>query len=304
MIRDIHAHLFHPSWYPEPFQKAVQKDIVDRLLASGRPQRDAAVAKLVPRMMADRSGDTTLRIMDKVGIDQRVLLVLDWGVELGEAELPIEQIHQEVLAVCRAHPDRFIGFAGVDPRRPNAKEIVSTAVNDLGACGLKFHPTGGWSLLDDATLEVVSVVSERGFPTLVHIGKTVDILTDENAQPDALAALARTFPGSPFIAGHAGFDLWTRFVEMEDCPPNLYFDISGWQERVEGDGQNVLDDLAKLFEVFPGRVFFGTDAPFYGFNLESAERQWYDLICEPNKGSWAGECDRWEDVFCGAAAAG
>jgi len=283
---DIHAHLFHPRWYPQAFQDALLRDFQRRQQKQGQRGADA-IARQLFKMLTDDTGIPTVKIMDKVGIEKRVILVLDWGIELGEAERSIWEIHKEILEICRQFSDRLIGFAGVDPRRKDAAELLAWAFDGMGARGLKLHPTGGWKLSDPKTCEVVALAAQRKLPVLVHLGKTVDVLNDVNAQPEPFMELARQFPKIPFIAGHSGFDLWESFVKAPVVPDNIYFDISGWQERIRGKGENILSDLAKLHAAFPGRVCFGTDSPFYSFNLVMSEKQWVERVVAPFSGKWA-----------------
>ena len=56
--------------------------------------------------------------------------------------------------------------------------------------------------------------------------------------------------------------------------------ISGWQEIVEGDADRLKKNLFPLMEAFPGRVYFGTDGPFYSFNLVASEQQWLRLVVD------------------------
>jgi predicted TIM-barrel fold metal-dependent hydrolase len=139
---------------------------------------------------------------------------------------------------------------------------------------------------DPCTHEVVGRAAERSLPVLVHLGRTVDVLSDANAQPASFIELALRFPDTRFIAGHSGFEMWETFLQRSDVPENIYFDISGWQDRMYGDGANILADLLRLHEAFPGRVCFGTDGPFYSFNLVLSERRWLDRIVPPFSGKW------------------
>lgn len=84
MTLDIHAHLFHPKWYPRPFLESLTQDYLSRSLAAGRPQDVARAEEMILRMLSDDTGELTVRLMDKAGIDAKVILVLDWGVELGK----------------------------------------------------------------------------------------------------------------------------------------------------------------------------------------------------------------------------
>jgi predicted TIM-barrel fold metal-dependent hydrolase len=184
------------------------------------------------------------------------------------------------LGICSKFADRLTGFAGVDPRRENSVEIIRWAIDQLGARGLKLHPTTGWRLDDECALEVVGIAVESDVPILVHIGKTIDALTDRHAGPADLIALAREFPDGTFIAGHSGYQRWGEFADREHVPDNLHFDISGWQEIAEGDPDRLKENLLGLMAAFPGRVYFGTDGPFYSFNLAASEKRWLGMVVD------------------------
>jgi predicted TIM-barrel fold metal-dependent hydrolase len=276
-IVDVHAHLYHPDWYPYRFQNQLAIDSLRRR----RKQIDTAAAarelKTLSNVLSDRDGLVCLRVMDNVGIEKRLLHVIDWGLELGEPTCTIEEVHKAVLGVCRRHPDRLIGFAGVDPRRTDAVPLLTWAIDQLGAAGLKLHPTSRkWTLFDDCVAGLLEVVSERKLPVMVHTGKTVDVLTDVHCQPGALVQLANRFPGVDFIAGHSAFSSWRSFGPSP--PPNLWFDISAWQDRLSLDADVLKRDVLDLLTAFRHRVFFATDSPFYGFNVAVLEAKWIAFI--------------------------
>jgi predicted TIM-barrel fold metal-dependent hydrolase len=209
--------------------------------------------------------------MDKVGIEKRVILIIDWGLALGEPEKSIRDVHWEVLRICSRLEDRLIGFAGVDPRRADAAKLLEWAFDELGAKGLKLHPTVGFRLDDEQTHRAVSIPAARRLPILIHVGRTIDVLSDEQAGAAALLRLVRAWPEASFIAGHAGYEQWRTFAREPDLPSNLYFDIAGWQDMPE-------DELDGLLEAFSGRVCFGTDSPFSSYNLPSSEARWLRTV--------------------------
>lgn len=280
MIVDAHAHLYHPSWYPTAFSQSMARDYVRRLRTSGRQVPTKTAESLLSRMLTDCTGKTTLTVMDKVGINKRLILVLDWGVELGEAEKSIWEIHREILGICARFRDRLVGFAGVDPRRSDALALLNWAFDDLGARGLKLHPTSSWRLDDPEAHRVVEAAADRHLPVLVHIGRTIDCLSDANAQPQALISLAKAFPGVTFIAGHSGFEAWNTFATNPGVPQNLYFDISGWQELYFENTAGMNAALSGLRKAFPGRVCFGSDSPFFSYNLITSEASWLKTIID------------------------
>lgn len=279
MVIDYHAHLYHPDWYPRRFNDYLVADFLRRRSNAAPTEAQLAVAtQTVTRMLADRTGEATLRIMDHAGIDRRVLLIVDWGVELGEGAMDLAAVHREVLGVCRRSNGRLIGFAGIDPRRPDALTIMREAFDDLGARGLKLHPTGAYSLLDERTHAVVALAVERRLPVLVHVGPTMSILSDRNAQPNEFLTLASSFPTGRFIAGHSGFELFEQFVKMPERCSNVMFDISGWQQFLASSAEAFRDSLGRLAAAFPGRVCYGSDAPFFSYNLASSESKWLNEV--------------------------
>ena len=278
MMLDVHAHLYHPCWYPAKFNEYLGHDFARRKATQTGRQVSASHIESFVRFMADRKGEETIRVMDKAGIDRRVILIVDWGLELGEPQISLDAIHREVLGVCRNSQGRLVGFAGVDPRRKSGPDLLRRAFDDLGARGLKLHPTGAWSLDDDRTGEMVTLASSRGLPVLVHIGATMKILSDEHSQPHALLRLARRFPAATFIAGHSGFELFRVFVDTPDVPSNIYFDISGWQEMIRNRRELFAEYLSSLLRAFPGRVCFGTDSPFFSYNLAGQEKWWVENL--------------------------
>lgn len=278
-ITDVHAHLYYPDWYPQPFQKQLA---IDYLRRRRKPIAEEPVGRelnALNRVLSDKDGSICLRVMDKVGIEKRALHVIDWGVELGEPACTVWEINEAVLGICRRHEDRLIGFAGIDPRRPNAVSLVTWAFDKLGAAGLKLHPTSrGWTLEDDRVAALVDLAGQRKLPVMVHIGGTVSVLCDDHCQPSALLRLAARFRSVDFIAGHSGFSNWRAFAS--DSPPNLWFDISAWQERLPSDGEGLKAEVQELLARFPNRVFFGTDSPFYGFNMAFSESKWIAVVRE------------------------
>jgi len=276
-IIDVHAHLYYPDWYPQPFQRQLALDSIGRRKITVSEDAVGRELRTLNRILSDKDGSTCLRVMDKVGIEKRILHVLDWGLELGEPVSAIEEIHEAVLSVCRRRPDRLIGFAGVDPRRSDAVALLTRAFDNSGAAGLKLHPTSrGWALEDDRVAALVDLAGQRKLPVMVHTGGTVNVLSDEHCQPSALLRLAARFREVNFIAGHSGFSNWRAFPS--DTPPNLWFDISAWRDRLATEGNQLKAEMQQLFARFPARVFFGTDGPFYGFNMAFSEAKWIAVV--------------------------
>jgi predicted TIM-barrel fold metal-dependent hydrolase len=157
----------------------------------------------------------------------------------------------------RVHADAsggvLIPFCRVDPHADAAAEAARAL--DAGARGVKLHPRAeDCRLADPGVVEVCEVAVERRAPLLVHAGRGIPALGR-----DALA-LCERFADLNLILAHAGVsDLSWLWRHVPDHP-GLMFDTAWWSPT----------DLLALFALVPpGRIVFGSDAP-YGTPVASA----------------------------------
>jgi uncharacterized protein len=75
--------------------------------------------------------------MKCAGLDKLVLLPIDVRSTMGSTIVT----NEEIKALVNMAPDRFIGFASVDPHRENAIELLEYAFSELKLSGLKLHPS-------------------------------------------------------------------------------------------------------------------------------------------------------------------
>ena len=79
--------------------------------------------------------DFELTLLEDAQIDKVVLLPEDYSTEVGRAIVS----NDEMVKIIARSPEHFIGFAGVDPRRADAKEELIRAFDELGLAGLKLN---------------------------------------------------------------------------------------------------------------------------------------------------------------------
>jgi predicted TIM-barrel fold metal-dependent hydrolase len=82
--------------------------------------------------------------MNCAGLDKLCLLPQDFTTVDGEATVT----NEEIRAIVNLAPDRFIGFASVDPFDSKAAEKLEKAFTDLGLLGFKTKP-GQTEILPD-----------------------------------------------------------------------------------------------------------------------------------------------------------
>ena len=195
------------------------------------------------------------------GIERAVLLA--WDAETTTGRPPVTN---EYVAEARAaYPEFFIGFASVDPLKPDCIETAERAVNDLGLEGFKFQQIAqGFDPSDPAHEELFSTIERLGVPCIFHGGNTQfgggtpggRGLEIRYGDPILIDTLAARHPDLDIIIAHPAFP-WER-EQLATClhKGNVYMDLSGWLPRYIDD--QVLHYTRTLLQ---DKVMFGTDYP-------------------------------------------
>ncbi len=85
----------------------------------------------------------------------------------------IESDDHTTAAAVAKYPDKFVGFAYVDPRRADAMEMLRHAVEDLGLKGVKFGPIyNGVPLSNPRLVPVYEYCQKNNIPLTMHMGTT------------------------------------------------------------------------------------------------------------------------------------
>jgi predicted TIM-barrel fold metal-dependent hydrolase len=141
------------------------------------------------------------------------------------AEIPNDQ----VAAYVREHPEKLIGFAGIDPTRP--KEAIAElrrARAELDMRGIAIAPAAQDFHPSHSTAQrVYAVAAELQMPVLFHPG--IDFGADtklEYAQPVLLDEVAREHPDLKIIIAHMGYPWVQETLVLLGKHANVYSDIS------------------------------------------------------------------------------
>ena len=196
-----------------------------------------------------------------------VAVLLGWDAETA-TRLP--RLSNDLVAeIVRRFPDRFVGFAGIDPwKGAGALREMRRAREDLGLIGYKFHPSmqafrpddGRWSDLferaEDYRAPCLFHTGTSGIGAGTPGGQGVELAY---ARPIHLDAVAARHPGMPVIMAHFGWPWHLEAVAIALHKSNVYLELSGWAPRYVPD-EVVREAEGRLAE----RVLFGSDAPFFG----------------------------------------
>lgn len=272
MIVDIHYHLMNKGWDPEKLYFSATKLFKKAFGASSLEEMKKMLSTLW-----DPSGEKAIQFMDKAGIDKSTLLATDWGFGLGEPEVSIEEQNKICAQTAKRYPDRLIPFAGIDPRRKNAIELLKRCIEEWGMKGLKFHPDVGFFPDNESFYPFYEKVSEFKIPILSHTGPMFGCLKSKYTQPVYLDGILADFPEITIIAAHMGFCWWPEVAVIGQAKPNLYGCLTGWQVDAQQDYAKFCHTLRTIMDKMgPERILFGTDGPFVSPNFTT--KDWINTI--------------------------
>lgn len=205
----------------------------------------------VERVLPTLSEESLLRQMDEAGIERSILFAL---------YCPILQASNEfVRDACQRHPDRFWGYASVDPHDERAPEVLEHAITAYGLKGLKLHPPlQGFYPNDRKLWPLYGKAQELGIPVVLHVGCTPfgHLVRLDQAQPLLLDEVAIAFPRLKIVLPHLG-TLWHQesFMLVEKHP-NVYLDMAAYPYELR---ELVTPKIVE--RIGAHKWLFGTDFP-------------------------------------------
>ena len=271
MIIDAHTHLMSPNFMAKPYWDSWVR-IFSAL--SNRPKE--AIEKRLPDFW-DETGELLIKDMDEAGVDQSWIAVLDHGLAkpVGEAKYSINELNRIYAEIAKKSSNRLVAFAGVDPRREGAVELLETCVKEWGMKGLKLLPAAGFYPNDENCYRLYAKADELGIPVLVHTGPETIPLYSKYCQPIYLDDVANDFPSLTVILAHAGFCWWHEALNIASTKPNVYLDLAGWQPKVQRHAvEQFYTPLRTMIDsIGPSRILFGSDWPALRL-LKGGEAGW------------------------------
>lgn len=173
-----------------------------------------------------------------------------------------------VTEIVEKHPDRFIGFATVDPWKGDAAvEEVERAIRKLGLKGLKLHPIHqAFDPGDDRFYPLWEKCAELKLPVVIHSGFAAAGagmrggagLKLKHSRPiPAIDDIAADFPDVTLIMAHPAWPWVDEQIAVALHKPNVYIDLSGWAPRYI--------PKALIHEAntrLRNKIMFGSDFPY------------------------------------------
>jgi uncharacterized protein len=267
-VADAHVHFFsHRFFAALADQKKATLDSIQKSLGWQLPTED-------PEQLAG----TWIQELDRYGLSKAVLI----------ASVPGD--HDSVVAAVRRYPQRFYGYAMVNPVAPDAIQQAQSALTGGNIRGLCFFPAmHRYSIQDDRVAALLDLVAAQpGTIAFVHCGvlsvgirKKLGLpsLFDMRfSNPIDLHAVALRYPQIRFVVPHFGAGYFREALMLCDLCPNIYLDTSSSNSWMRYEEAHL--DLRAVYRraldvAGPRRLLFGTDSSFFphGWNAQIFEAQ-------------------------------
>ena len=198
-----------------------------------------------------------LQEMEKSGVS---LAVLHAEHSYGCANLLNKTVGQQV----KKHPDKLIGFAGVDPlASEDPVSDLDRYVNEWGMKGLNLQPwVQGWYANDKRLYPLYSYCQQKGLPVAIHASLNFALHRRiDYSHPLYLEEIACDFPQLTIVANHGGWPWVNEMVAVAWKHPNVYLEIGGVSPKYiarPGTGWELF--LTYANSLLQDQILFATDS--------------------------------------------
>lgn len=169
-----------------------------------------------------------------------------------------------VAAAIDKYPDRFLGWAAVNPTIPESVKEVESFLNKPGFIGVKAHPfMHQYSI---KTLDSIAAMCQsKNIPILIHL----------SSETDSYKYLPQHYPELKIIYAHAGLPFWKKLWIYVKDQPNVFIDTSS---------DYLTPTIVRMAVETMGyqKVLYGCDGPYgmekYNEYDYTAKKRWIDLL--------------------------
>jgi uncharacterized protein len=276
-VIDAHVHLFGKGNLPAQWYQHVK----ERWAASTWPNRDPEALDAEGGIV-DPDGSLLMEELDRAGIATAICMGLDWGVEFDDPAVDIASIHAHFGEVQRNFPGRFYAIAGVDPRRPNAVELLEEAIGEHGLKGLKLYPPSGYYPSDEVCEPLLAKCVELGVPVVIHTAYVGWPHVARYANPLWIGDVQLKFKDLKIVFAHSGHEVWAEEAMLTASDhPGSYLELSNWNWNLAGDHDELARMLLRMRDhVGAHKMLFASD--HLGGRRFSGKRstlaQWVDFV--------------------------
>ena len=208
---------------------------------------DKRVPQSLPEIVAD---------LDRRGVELCVVSGRDCETTYG---FPAN--NNSILEFCRAYPNKFLGFWGIDPHKGmDAVREVEHVIKDLGMRGIATDPYLAHCPPSDARYyPIYAKCVELGVPVFVTTAPPAQVprAIMDYIDPRQIDVVARDFPELILIMSHGGYPFVDAAIYTCQRNANVYMDISEYERSPQ-----VETYVKAMCTTISDKVLFASAHPF------------------------------------------
>jgi predicted TIM-barrel fold metal-dependent hydrolase len=275
MIIDVHYHLM-PKLSEKMVRNLTHTAIHAAKIMKRKIDPETIIAK-ASETWGDPTGERLIADMDSAGIDLSLICMVDNASIVQLKPENMQKGNKIIGDIAQKYPSRVMALAGVDPRRPEAPDMMRQCFEEFGVRGLKYHPDDGYDPSGPESYKLLEVLTKYDGLLLTHTSPLSPPSRCKFAEPIRLADLAVDFPELKVIAAHMGMIDWRPWAALAAHQPNLYGDLAMWDSYAMGNYRLFCRELRDIID-YAGvsKVLFGTDNPIP--TVIEPTKTWVQLI--------------------------
>jgi hypothetical protein len=207
-----------------------------------------------------------IKQLNNMGVEKAVIFNLDEETPSGIAGLP----NDYYANIVKNYPDKFIGFAGIDPlKKMKAIREIERSYK-LGLRGVAVRPfMFGIPPHDAKMYPIYSKCVELGIPIWFHLSINYSTNSMEVERPIYLDIVAQDFPELKIIAGHGGWPWVNELIAVAWKNQNIYIDIASYLPKYIGMKGTGWDSLIHYGNsILQDKILFGSTWLFMGTTIK------------------------------------
>jgi predicted TIM-barrel fold metal-dependent hydrolase len=238
--------------------KIIIEMIVDAHIHLGKKSENIGYYGTSPSQL---TAEEMLKVMEKNNVDYSIAMAMGRG-----KNLDYKENNQYISKIINEYPDKFSGFARINPWSKQAVKDLERAVLKMGFRGLKLHPEiDSFRPNDEMIYPLIEKSEELCIPVIIHSHRP------GKAQPALIGDLAINYPEVTFIMAHMGGNLYQDAFFVAKVCPNVILECSAqpWIHRI---ARGIIDKIGSK------RLIWGSDYPFHFQKVEKLR-----IECAPLK---------------------
>ena len=263
MIIDVHYHLItNPVRYEVILGHMREQARLAK--AAGIKIDDETLARRAAERYSDVNGEKIIKWMDDAGIDYTCVNTVD-NVDNQTTQETAQMANKRIADIANKYPDRLMAFAGIDPRRENALDMLKQCFEEFGMKGLKYHCDNGYDPNSLESIKILKYLEQKRGILLTHTGPLGPPAKCKYTEPILLSETSNKLPNLKIIGAHMGSaPKWREWAALAAFYPNLYGDMAMWQAYAFGKYELFCRELRDLID-YAGleKVMFASDGPIY-----------------------------------------